>query len=327
MDRLRRAALAAAAAAALALPLGAAPFTEHLGALLENAGSRLAGDYGGDLDPQQVKEKKALEKVLARLEKEADDLADDLRSASFADAVLRKAFPGEFASGAGLTVAGASTLGELMENTGLLLLGQIEEAFAVLEDRLPELSDKGAGRLAQILDLAADAMDDPPAGDTRKPFYRGLLKANALLLKGTRLADRDPGPDAGPGTLTMLVDDSLYDGTPEVGAEYYPGTQTFQVASNAPVEGGTLYLYLYVPGVAGTGEYSLTGEGVSAFLNLVASVEENYQFPVTSGSIQFTTWDPPNRVAGTFSFTATHGSLGAKTVTSGAFDVVDIPTY
>jgi hypothetical protein len=325
MPRARPAALAVLVAAAFAAPLGAAPYTEHFEELIAEVRSRLEEDYGGELDSRQVKEKKGLEWVSDRYEREADAVADDLRFASAADAVLRKAFPGEFASSAGLSVAGPSTLGQLMENTGLLLLGEIEDALAVLEDRLPELSDRGAGRLARILDLAADLMDDPPSGDTRKPFYRGLLRANALILKGHRLADRDPGPAPGAGTFTVTLDGTPYDGAANLSSEYFPSTQSFQVATNFPYEEGTLYVYLRVPGVTGTGTYSLTGEGVQAFLNYVLTDVEFYQFTAgTGGTITYDTYDPANHVAGTFSFDATHGSLGTIAVTAGAFDVTDI---
>jgi hypothetical protein len=325
---MRHPAAATVLAAVLALfpaPSAADPFTGAFTDLRAELEHRRDDDLAGELDAAGKKQLKAITKSLKALDKEADDLGDDLRTAGKISAALEKAVPGEF----GAVGSHGELLGELCADVDLALTAEVEAARDALEDRLAGLSEKGAAKAQAALDKADEALDAAAAGEAgSKASFQLLGKALKSVGKGTKAADKDPGP--GTTTLTMTVGGDPIVADADTKVEIYRDNDGFVLAGDGPRGGGHASLFLQLPEVTGPGTYPLTGPGVTCFLNHQPNglgIEPTQIHNATSGSITITIYNRKGRMAGTFSFTGNAEGVGDLVVSEGVFDVANIESY
>ncbi len=319
---LRRAAVVAAVAlAAVASTALAHSFSGHLVPLEDELALRRDEDFGGTLDSVAKKRLKAVVKSLALIEKEADDLGDDLKTAGKVSGLLEKVYGEE------ITLTAKENLGSLLSDLAASLRSDVANGISALEGRIPGLSAKGAVKVQKAVDKANAAAEGAGAFLPGKTFYKALAKAYKSTAKGVKAADKDSG-GGGASSLSMNIGSFAFTGGPDTKIEIHGSNDAMQVSASAPGPGGTWYLYVYVPGVTAADTYALDAGGVTAFVNFVPDSGDPTQYDaLPGGTLTVTTFDPPNRVAGTFAFPANNASAGPTAVSGGTFDITAIETY
>ena len=320
MNRLPAAALALAACLGPVLPAApAVPFTVAFFSLKTEMESRRDGVYAADdLTAAQKKELRAILKALKTLDKVAESVGDDIQTAGKVAKTLEKAFPAEFAPGVVLT------LGDRMQGALNFLHTLVNSDFGDLQDRQPGLVDsKSISGVQKALDDATRGFDAYAAASIQSKSTRGLLEAWNAIQKGIAIADRDSGGGGTNPFMTATVQGVAFTAIAP-SAEIQTsgnGLQIFGTDGAFPAAHRTVYLL--VLGVTGTGSFSVLTPGSEGNLQEYP-INNNTPviYPVTAGTLTVTTFDPPNRVAGTFFFDAT--APAARTVTNGEFDITDI---
>jgi hypothetical protein len=316
---MRHAFAAAALLAALAAggaDAPAAPFTAAFDGLRADLEFSRDNDFGEGLDKVLKKQQKAVLKSLAALQKPADDLADDLRTAGKVSKTLDKAFPNEFFPPPGLVLLAGESFPASLADALSALEGLVVDGVSALGARLEGLSPKGAAAVTGAVAAANAALGVDDA--SRAERAKNLSKAWKQVLTGTKAADRDDGGGGGGGGTTVSGSVTANGSAMDVDVVYC-GFASFQgflqitlTDEGMPVRAASI---TSATGVAGTGTFGLSlatyNEGANIYL------------AVGSGTLTLTTFDPANgRFAGSFSFDAPGqaGTTGSAPVTC-TFDI------
>ena len=309
---MRRSLVAGISLLALAATVSpAAPFTAAFDDLRTALEFSRDNEFGGTLDRTLKRQQAAILKSLAALDKPADDLGDDLKTAGKVARALEKAFP-QFAepSDALVLLAGDPFPGAV-DDALSSLNADVVAAIGDLAGRAGFLSEKGAAKVAAAVGAAnaALAVETP----TRFQRAKSLGKAFGQVVKGHKAADKDSrrGPPNFDGSVT--VDGSPFEPNQVLcSLDQATGifTLTFNRASNPP----SSVMLTSSPGLPGSGiDHPLASGSFSEGLVLYIG---------TAGTMNLTTYDPAHGIfEGTFSFTANGiGFEGSVTVT-GTFSV------
>ena len=258
-------------------------------------------------DKAEVKQYKAVLKALKFMDKTADDLGDDIKTAGKVRKTLAKAFPDEFST-AGFDVS----LGDSCRSLFIALQSLVEADLDDLSGDVSALSPKGQTKVNAALaaaGLALDAVDQ----QFQDEWAKLLAKAYKSWVKGRKTADKDPGPPVG---LSITVD----------GKAFKPNGDTVAIAFNevagllvftASKTGLPAYNLSVTPGAV----FSTGSVGVSvASWNVIALPPKNYLI-TDGGTFEVTALDnEANTISFNFSFTApgVNGTTGSVTI-SGSY--------
>ena len=177
---------------ALAAAAAAAPFTAAFDGIRTELVDRRDDDLAGDLDRAQRRQLRAVLAALARLDRPADDLADDVRTAATVYRTLERAFPAEFAPPVitdpppDLSDAVDDSLADLLAATGAAYDGLAASVPSMPEGRLKARAEKA--RLA-----ARAALDLVPGTGPASRAARPLGKAHRFVARGLALVARSAG--------------------------------------------------------------------------------------------------------------------------------------
>ena len=306
-----------AASALLLLALGsalsAASFTGALDNLAEELAFRRDNDFTGTLDKTQKKQKAAVLKSLKQLDRPADDLGDDLKTAGKVAKLLEKAYTEEFAAPGILLTLGGLT------DAALDALDEEVGAFrASVEEGLAALSGSALAKAQALLDKADAEREASLLATTRAARAKGLAKAWSLLSKAMKIIEKAGG---GPGAegLTAEIDAVPYAASTWQ-ASVATGSQSFLIlATSGEYPAARTNIFISFEGFDGAGTFSLAGSSSNVQVFAADSTQAVFH-GVDTGTITVTVYDPPNRIAGTFSMT-TASDPGTLVVTDGKFDI------
>lgn len=275
-------------------------------------------DFGGKLDKAAKQQQKAVLKSLKRLDKPADSMLDDLRSAGALAGYLAKPYAAEFGAESGIG------LGVLFGDLATALTGLVQADLDALVVEAAGLTGKTQTKVLALAGKAQDKVDAAEAlGSTFKKRFGQLVKAAKLIAKGHKLA----GKGAGGGTKDTTT--ATVDGAPWTSSgnqcEVYSVDDALQLyASRSLPSGDSQAIYLLVGGVSGPGTYPLEGDMVVGnFQQLTPAFEfTKWDLVKGSGSLVVTTYDlvTPHIVA-SFAFSVDNDVLGGFTIANGQHDV------
>jgi hypothetical protein len=305
-------------------PGASAAFTDHFDVLLDELESRSAA-LSGSTDPVERRQKKAADKSIAAINKDADSLSDDLKTARKVAKTLIKAFPNEFSMALGPQGALGGNLDLLLGQALDGLGSDVEAALDALDagiDGLPAGRDRERAQAAA--DLAADFLDEAGAAPDFPTAAKLLGAALKAVEKGNKIVAKagDGGDCTGNSTVTMMVDGQPFTAS-TAGGEFTPSTGEFAVfgqTGGATFDAVTIILS---SGVTGPGTYALNAN--SNFTRGAASTSPPTEvFTVTEGELVITSLNTANGTAqGTFTFTAmgTFGTTATIIVTQGRYRI------
>ena len=294
--------------AALAFPAraGQADFAADFAPLKTELERRRDGDLSGTLDAAQKRQRAAVLKALAAIQKGGDGLRDELVAARAAAKALRPPYPGEFQ----ITLA-PPVLGTLFGALLGTLQAEAATAVADLEAAVDILPVDESPKVAPLAEQARAALDG--AADATDParWAGALLRALAAAEKGQALVARF---NARRGTLALntgtahLVADSVH--------LRYTNFDWFDIVAGtaadpaqAPPSPGAFRLLLSVRGNSGTEVY---------YAEVTLAPGGNGIYRAASGTVTIT-GGSKTTLAGNFSFTATNPAGAVRAVT-GSFD-------
>ena len=304
-------------------PVRASPFTSHFDDLGGELAARRDGDLSGELDKASKQQLKAVLKCLKLLDKDADDLGDDLKTLGKLGGLLEKAFPDEFQD-----AEAPLTFGALVSDAAVALDQDVGAALASLLGGLDALSGKAAAKVQALGDKALAALDVVTTPLPAKPFAKSRAKAWKFIKKGNKVAAKDQGGGGGGvSSISMELEGTPLTGDASTKIEVHKSGNVLQVSSAFPDGDTTYYLYIYIEGVTGTGTFPLVGGSTTAFVNCVPNVGDGTIYTASAGSLEVTSYDKKKRIVGSFSFTATHQSAGSLAIEAGAFDITNIELY
>ena len=311
----------------------AAPYTDHFDPLIAELQLRSA-ELTNTEDKVEVKQKKAVDQVLATFEKKTStSLAGDLKLAKTAASKLAKAFPGEFATG--LTVEAAAeftNLADLLQQALDAFGGDIEVLLAAAQEVVDSaFPGKCQDKAQAVLDTVRTYLDTAAIGPDLNTIISALDKAAKSVLKGQSLAEAalECEPNIGGNwndwywTMTVngvpvtAYDDAQVYGNDEIMVTYFSyGTMEARLSKADQSLYVEFWAYLGSPpsGIRSISYGSYTQGGNS--------------YTITQGVLNIGKFPSklPNRWSPTFSFTAT-GPAGTVEVTSGLFSVWLYPPF
>jgi ElaB/YqjD/DUF883 family membrane-anchored ribosome-binding protein len=254
---------------------------------------------------------KAVRKARKAIAKEADDLGDDMKTASKVAKTLEKGFKDEFA--ALRTGEAAADLPDLLLELVDDLFSDLDELLLDLEESLAGLSDKGVTKVQKALDKASGTIETGDDQESLSKVAKLYFKAYKAWAKGQKTIDKDPGPTI---DFTVKIDGKKQVNPVEVNVVFTSETGLLVVIVSNTDLGG--YNISFTPEeVDGTGTYDIS----TASALLIDIPPDNYSGQ--SGSLTISTLDTEaRRIAGSFQFTAdgVGGTTGSVTVT-GTFDI------
>lgn len=275
-------------------------------------------DFSGTLDKTLKKQKAAVTKSLALIEKPATAYSKDAATALKVLKLLLKAYPNEFV----VAPPKAATFGDAYDGLLYDIYNQVTAQRDALSARTPNLPGSAGVKVHNLVGkidaaLAAVANGELPL----KVRAAKLVTAAKLAETAAKIADKASGT-GGPGLSAMV--DSMNWKADSAQSEFYTGDNTLQIYGSRVAGGVREAIYLLVTGVTGPGTYSLTGANARGnFQSVVQSPISSTIYDLTSGSVtvQILQTGATKRVKCTFSYTATHAMAGTKTITSGSHDV------
>ena len=322
----------------------AAPFTEHLDPLIAELQARSAA-LTGTTNKIEIKQKKAIDKVLASFDKESLSILTDLKLVAKAAKSLAKAFPEEFMpapeplavnpKGIALT-----NLDEIIQ----VIVGAFDADLALIlvvaQDVVDAAPDNPCKDKAQAtLDKAAEQMALLPTAPDNATAFKILQKAAKDVLKGATQAEliaecKSSSGGGGGGswydwTVKVTLDgnnwtfyENALNGGPDfVNANYYSNGYIEITASDSSYTKGVTFGTNI--GNPGGGTHPITGFGYY--------YEGGNIYPFISGTITVTKW--PSSLPGeagqfkaTFSFTA-NGPNGIVSGTNGSITLWLYPPF
>jgi hypothetical protein len=323
----------------------AAPFTSHLDPLIGELQARSAA-LTGTTNKIEIKQKKAIDKILASFEKDSLSFLTDLKLAAKAAKALAKAFPEEFLPAPQPLVVNPK--GVALTNLDEIIqaivdafdgdLATIADTAQALVNAAPDNPCKDKAQAA--LDEVAEQLALLPTAPDNATAFKILSNAAKNALKGATLAETidecksSSGGGGGSGnwydwklsytvngTKISFYENGQTSGPDLVGITYF-NSGTLQVL--AYKQGGSPYLYFACNiGNPGGGTHSIVSGTYSDGVN---------SYTITSGTINITKW--PSSFAqfddlfgkATFSFTAT-GTAGTVNGTSGSFSTWIYPPF
>ena len=315
-----------AAVLLIAAPGVRAAYSDNFDALRSELAARSEA-LSGSTDKTGQKQKKAVDKAIAAIDKASDTLATDIKTAGKVAATLEKAFPEEFLfdkalrrDQAGLV---ATSLGELtydtLENLANDVYGLWTAAQAAVEI-MPEGDRKNAAQNA--LDAAASAYNDADSADSLKDAAKLLGMSLKSVLKAQKAAGSG-GP--GPGAQSLSATVAIGAGAPFTWTADASSGEWGQAAGILDIFGtkatpDTELSVALCQGFNGqTGTYQL-GNNCGGYLDFGTSTV----YLITSGTLDITSFDAIGHiVSGTFSYTASNGTT-TVTVTNGTFNITNL---
>lgn len=304
----------------------AAPYTDHFDLLIAELQLRSA-ELTNTEDKIEVKQKKAVDKVLATFEKKTSTSLDgDLKLAKTAASKLAKAFPGEFATGlTAEATAEFTNLADLLHQALDAFGGDIEALLAAAQEIVDSaFPGKCQDKAQAVLDTVRTYLDIAAIGPDLNTIIGALGKAAKSVLKGQSLAEAalECKPNIGGdwndwywgmtvnGVPVMAYDDALVYDDDEIGVTYFAN--------------GGMFAYMFKADGSLSVEFSaFLGSPPSGIRNISGSYTQGgNRYTITQGTLNIGKFPSnlPNRWSPTFFFTAT-GTAGAVEVTGGWFSV------
>ena len=327
MVRSFRAAVRAFLPAALLIvaPVIHAAYTDDFDALRAELAARSEA-LAGSTDKTEQKQKKAVDKAIAAIDKASDSLATDIKTAGKVATTLQKAFPEEFidtalrSAPAGLL---ATSLYELTYDTFENLADDIYAALTAVQaavDGMPEGDKKNGAQHA--LESAFNLYEDAYAADSFKDAAKLLGMALKNILKAAKAAGSGgPGPGGEALTATIQIGAAApITLTAEVsGGEWVQNTGVLDIGGSKASPSSSLTVSLCQGFNGQTGQYQL-GNDCGGYIDFSTPAA----YLITSGTLNVTTFDAGSHSAsGTFSYTATDG-ITTVTVTNGSFNITNL---
>lgn len=330
---MRRSVVIAVAAGIAALvsvpaPARAVHDTRAFSRLQAELEHRRDNDFLETLDKLGKRQQKAVTKSLARLAKPADDEVDDAITALACTGFLQPVYGDEF-----IVMTKVESLGNVLPSLCDVLASSADAVRTNLAASAAALTGSAKTKAEKALTKSATAI--AAALDTSLVLRRRMAK----LVQGVKLnasAKRiiDKAASAGGAGTRATVDSAPW--VAEVSqSEYSTGDGALQIFGRRTLGDGTKEtIYLVVRGVTGPGTYPLTAQDAKGNFQVLTPSFQYTEYPLDAGSgsvvVQTLSTGATKRVKATFSYTATHSSLGTKTITNGTHDVsggeVDVRT-
>ena len=306
MNRIIAAAVVAFGVGTLPLGAHADTFTSDFGALRTELEHRRDDDLSGTLDKTGKKQLKAVLKAIKFLDKDADDLGDDIKTSGKVFKALRKAFAGEFSVG-----LHGDSLQSLLEDVFESLQDRVVSDTEDLDLQLGGLSVKGQAKLQVVLDKIEATLGGADTSNFVQ-WAKAVFKSYKFTLKGSKILDKDPA-----ATVSFNVAIDGVPSNPDTIAVTYSGVSgTLTIGATREDLGG--YLINLVPDAAvfAPGEFGLS----SALVTVTTNPPDI--FTAESGTLNVTVLDTgTRRIAGNFSFTADSLQSGGSITVTGSLDV------
>lgn len=309
------------------VPSAMAAYTDNFDDLLVELQARSV-ILEGSTDPVERRQKKACDKSIAAIMKEADSLADDLKTQRKVALTLTRAFPDELARGFAPGGAIPGDLDVLLGGSFDGLLADVQADLDALQTSIDALPAGPAKDKAQAqADLAADLIADANAAVSHADAAKILGAANKAVVKGEKIVAHGSGGGGcnSGSSLSMLIDGQPFTAA-VAGGEYVTSDGLFAVGGQT---GGSTYdavAIILLNGVSGTGTYALDLH--SSFVRGATYTGPPAEvFTVTTGSITITDLNTGNHYAkGTFFFTAvgTFGTTDTINVTQGQVEICNL---
>lgn len=318
----------------------AAPFTEHLNPLIAELQARSAA-LTGTTNKIEIKQKKAIDKVLASFDKESLSILTDLKLVAKAAKSLVKAFPEEFMPAPqplvvepkGVVVTNLDEIIQaIVDAFGSDLAAIIATAQAVV-DVAPDNPCKDKAQAA--LDEAAEQLALLPAAPDNATAFKILYTAAKNALKGATVADtidecKSSSSSGGSHwydwTVKVLLGESNWsfyenalNGGPDIiNANYFSDGYIEISAADQSYSKGLVFGTNI--GNPGSGTHPITGVGYY--------YQSGNLYTFISGTITITKWPSslPGQMKATFSFTA-NGPSGTVNGTSGSVTIWIYPPF
>jgi hypothetical protein len=312
-----------------ALSASAAPFTDNFNNLIAEIQGRLESDFPGELTKEQAKQKKALESILARLNKttgvtdEGKLFKKDVINAFVITKLLEKTFPGEFETNE--VSAAVNSWPALLEEMLGLFSGDISDILAQAGTLLESAPDCSASTKSETTILVAeDLLNQGQAAltftDYAKFVRKAVVKAQvALKLANSALNCSTGGGSIGSTGVRMKIDGQAWS-TSNASGGYNTTTKALSFGG-LRLGNPNSTLGLSAINVTGPGTYPITmGAGGYTVLSAIPTA-----YLVTGGTVTVEVLNTSNGdFKATFSFTAT-GTSGSITVTDGEITVKNLP--
>ncbi len=296
---------------ATSTPHAQAAFTDNFDSMLAELQDRSLA-LSNSTDKIGQKQFKAINKVIAAINKPATSLATDLKTAVKVTKTLVKAFPTEFLA----STAAATTL-SFSNSLSDILITVFDDFKSDVADSLDQLittvnnlpassdKDKALAAIAQAQVALAQADSAPDFNS----FVKALSSALKAIAKGQKAA-ASAGGGGGGGTcgtitqssVTMTASNDAFNASAFAGAEYTQSTKTFSVGGTDGITGNSV-AFTVDSGVTGPGTYTINISG-----NYSVGSPPTQTFNITGGSMTINGLDLAGMTAcGTGSFTVTDG--------------------
>ena len=313
---------------AVIVPGAQAAFTSNFDALLTELQSRSTA-LTGSPDKTEQKEKKAADKIIAKINKPATTLAADVKTAGSIAKSLPKAFPSEFPTA---SVVFSNNLSVLLGDVFDGLTSDVTDQFTSLQNTVNALPDGKAKNKA----LASVAKAQVALDGTNSTDFVAVGKSLAGALKSITSGLKAANSGGGGGgvctssTITMTVSNE----GPEwhsttANSSFNPATGDFTLGAirgtATPLDALAIGLFP----VTGQGDYTIGETSIGGTTDYVAQSATSYA--LIAGTIHIATFHqgnvgvPTGSTTGTFHFTAQDVFNNVITI-DGSFDICDMVT-
>ena len=303
-------------------PQAKAAYTDNFDALLVELQDR-ALVLSNSSDKVEQKQFKAVGKALAAINKPADSLADDLKTAGKVAKALAKAFPDEFNGATNSTVVISAVfmndISSLVINLFTDIASDIQDAFDQVQAAALALPD-GPGKIKALAALAKAqlGLDLADSATDLKTLLKGLGGAIKGVASTQKAIDKAGG--GGGSTNDMLSATIVIGGTNFNWSTDMGGAEWVQSSGILDI-GGTALGYQVSAAqcsnfTGNTGDYPLGGScgGVVDFGSFIS-------YGAMSGTLHIETFDAMSQsLSGTFAYEASDG-MTSITVSNGMFNL------
>jgi flagellar hook-basal body complex protein FliE len=323
---------------AMAAPAARAAFTDNFDALEAELQSRSTA-LSNSLDKVEQKQKKAVDKAIATIDKPATTIAADVKTAGSVAKSLIKTFPSEFATA---SLVFSNDVSILVSDVFDGLESDVADQLSDLEATVNALGEGKAKTkaLAAVADAqdVLDAADSAPDLATRGKALASALKAIASGLKAVNSAS---GGGGGGGctssSLTMTVSNEGTQWIADVpSASFRPDTGDLTIGGiRGTIPFDTVAVGLFpADGQADNVDYALgetSSGGTTAYASGVTSTNGGIVYELVSGTIHIAAINAGpvgainGTVSGTFHFTAVDGADANNVITiDGTFNICNM---
>ncbi len=292
--------------------------TEDFAPLRAELVQRRDNDFAGTLDKATKKQQKAVQKSLAALDKKADDLADDVKTASKVSGLLSKAYREEFSVTINKVENVAFLLGQLTES----LTARVEAEQQLVEARAEFTTGKSAKAVAAKARAARKKLDAAAALHAADPKrLKALTAAAKAAAQGAAAADKAVAK-SGEDSIVMAVDGVAWIATGELG-QVYTQDDTLHINGERNLDDGTFDRFLFfAKGVSGPGHYELDPSNSNITYRARPGGGSEVAYQIVSGTLDVAVRDiEAPHVSVRFDLTLSNNAAGTLRITSGSAEI------